>query len=114
MSERKDSDFLADIIEAAERIITYTADTDYDGFISDTQDAVIRNLEIIGEAAKSISQEFRNQHSDIPSRSMAGLRDRLIHDYFGVNIDIIWEIVSKELETVAVSLRDIGSEDVTQ
>lgn len=112
MSERNDSDFLADMLEAAERILSYTAEFDYDSFALDTktQDAVIRNLEIIGEVAKKISEEFRHQHADLPWRSMAGLRDRLIHDYFGVNIDIIWEIISNELPGVVDSLKESSGE----
>ena len=112
MSERNDSDLLADILEAAQRILTYTAESDYDGFLTDTktQDAVIRNLEIVGEAAKNLSQAFRERHSQLPWRSMAGLRDRLIHDYFGVNLDIVWEIVSKELAAVGDSLERISEE----
>jgi uncharacterized protein with HEPN domain len=109
MSERKDSDFLADILEAAERILSYTTDLDYDDFLGDTktQDAVIRNLEIIGEAVKRISPALRKEHAELPWQSMAGLRDRLIHDYFGVNVDIVWEIISRELEGLIESLKAI-------
>ncbi|GAB4408421.1 MAG: DUF86 domain-containing protein [Anaerolineales bacterium] len=103
MSERADRAYLSDILEAARRIADYVADLTYEAFRADmkTQDAVIRNLEIIGEAAKKVSAEFRTAHPDIPWRSMAASRDRLIHDYFGVNLEIIWQIAVADLPDVA-------------
>lgn len=103
MSERADRIYLRDILEATRRIAGYVADLTYDAFRADTktQDAVIRNLEIIGEAAKKVSTEFRTAHPDIPWRSMAAARDRLIHDYFGVNLEIIWQIAVADLPDVA-------------
>ncbi|MGZ8846511.1 MAG: HepT-like ribonuclease domain-containing protein [Pyrinomonadaceae bacterium] len=85
----------------------------YDAFLTDTktQDAVIRNLEIIGEATKKISLPLRERTNDLPWRSMAGLRDRLIHDYFGVNVDIVWEIISKELSELIEPLKAIISDE---
>lgn len=116
MSDRSDSDFVADMLEAVERISAYIASLDYDDFLSDTktQDAVIRNLEVIGEAAKNVSTGIRQQHSDIPWQSMAGVRDRLIHDYFGVNIDIVWEIATNELPAVGKSLNRIAGEAIDE
>jgi uncharacterized protein with HEPN domain len=82
---------------------------DYESFLNDpkTQDAVIRNLEILGEAAKRVSEEFRLAHKTIPWKSMAGVRDRLIHDYFGVNLDIVWQISKVELPKVLEQLPDL-------
>ncbi|MEW6717139.1 MAG: DUF86 domain-containing protein [Chloroflexota bacterium] len=99
MSERADDDFLRDIREAMHRIKTYTNAMTYDCFLADikTQDAVVRNLEIIGEATKSLSTGLRGKYSDVPWKGMAGVRDRLIHHYFGVNLDIVWDIVTVEL-----------------
>ena len=109
MSKRSDQDLLSDINEAAQRIVTYTAGMTYDAFLGDTktQDAVIRNLEIIGEATKNLSGELRTKYPDLPWKGMAGVRDRLIHDYFGVNLDIVWQIITAELPEVAVNVEVI-------
>jgi uncharacterized protein with HEPN domain len=96
---RRDIDFILDIQEAVHRIVDYTAGMSWEGYIVDykTQDAVVRNLEIIGEAAKSISDDLRNQYPEIPWKDMAGTRDRLVHHYFGINQEIVWEIVRQDL-----------------
>ena len=109
MSKRTDQDFLEDIQEAIRRITTYTAAMRYETFLADTktQDAVIRNLEIIGEATKNLSVALRNQYANVPWKGMAGVRDRLIHDYFGVNFDIVWHIVTTELVETAVQIENI-------
>jgi uncharacterized protein with HEPN domain len=109
MSERTDEDFLNDILEAIYRIVAYTNEATYETFLADTktQDAVIRNLEIIGEATKNLSPELRIKYPDLPWKGMAGLRDRLIHDYFGVNLDIVWHIVAAELSDVAMQIKEI-------
>ncbi len=103
MSVRPDSAYLADIQEAIRRIRDYVADTPYEQFRKDirTQDAVMRNLEIVGEATKNISTSFRKRYPNIPWKQMAALRDRLIHHYFGVNLDIVWDVITEELPKVA-------------
>ena len=112
MSERTDSELVRDILEAARRISSYTENLTYESFLADlkTQDAVTRNLEIIGEAVKKVSGGLRGSHPDIPWRSMSALRDRLIHDYFGVNFDIVWEITSNELPKIVSELKNIVGE----
>ncbi len=106
MSERSDGDFLSDIQEAIRRIATYTAGMTYQAFVEDTktQDAVIQHLEIIGEVTKNLPKELRDRYPDVPWKGMAGVRDRLIHHYFGVNLDIVWQIVMDELPGVALQL----------
>jgi uncharacterized protein with HEPN domain len=72
-----------------------------------TQHAVVRSLEVIGEASKRISAELRSDHADIPWRAMAGMRDRLIHDYFGVDLDIVWKVVEMDLPALKGKLAAI-------
>ncbi len=112
MSSRGEREFLGDILEAAQRAMAYVAGMSYAEFLQDkkTQDAVIRTLEIAGEATKRVSLELREQNPAIPWRNMAAVRDKLIHDYFGVNFDIVWQIVTKELPDVATQIQRILDE----
>jgi uncharacterized protein with HEPN domain len=109
MSKRVDMDFLADCKEAIMRISAYTEDLSYEQFLEDkkTQDAVVRNLEVIGEAAKNVSEELKRKHPQIPWQDLAGVQDKLIHHYFGVNFDIVWNIVRQELPKVLSQLEGI-------
>jgi uncharacterized protein with HEPN domain len=90
--------YLRHILEAIEKIEAYIS-VGRDVFMTTThwQDAVIRQLEIIGEATKRLSQDLRSQHDEIPWRRIAGLRDVLIHDYMGVDLPAVWEITQREL-----------------
>lgn len=72
-----------------------------------TQDAVIRNLEIIGEAVKIISDQIKIGHPGVPWKEIAGTRDKLIHDYFGVNIDVVWNIIKDDLPDLIQQLNHI-------
>lgn len=116
MSNRADIDFVNDIREAIQRISSYLGGMSYDDFRKDikTQDAVIRNIEIVGEAAKGVSEELRVKAPHIPWKSMAGMRDRLIHHYFGVNLDIVWQVVSAELPDLNSELDGLIDEDSTE
>jgi len=99
MSKRGIKEILSYINEAIFRIKKYVADLNYDKFLKDikTQDAIIRNFEIIGEAVKLLPDDLRNQNISIPWNKIAGIRDRLIHQYFGVNLEIIWTIIEGDL-----------------
>jgi uncharacterized protein with HEPN domain len=99
MSERSDLDLLEDILEAARRVVAYCEHATYESFLADakTQDAVARNIEVLGEAAKALSDAVRRDCPEVPWKSLAGMRDRLIHQYFGVDWDIVWEVASENL-----------------
>lgn len=103
MSKRGDFEILSDIKEAIRRIEVYIKNIDYSKFLKNikTQDAVVRNLEIIGEAAKNLSDNVKKDCPNIPWKKLAGIRDRLIHKYFGVNYDIVWAISKDELPDIA-------------
>jgi len=109
---RRDPDYLEDICEAMRRIAQYTAEMTYEGFLHETivQDAVVRNLTIIGEATKRLSPDFRRVHSEIPWRNMAGMRDRLTHDYFGINYDIVWIVAHDEVPVLLPRLSGLASQ----
>ena len=109
MSKRLDVDLLRDIKEAIQRIKAYLKDVSYGSFLEDikTQDAIIRNLEIIGEAAKNASAELKKKHQKMPWKELAGVRDRLIHHYFGVNFDIVWTIATEELPALISQIEKI-------
>jgi uncharacterized protein with HEPN domain len=103
MSKRGDAELVEDIA----RIERYTAGATYEAFLQDTlrQDAVVRNLGIIGEAVKRLSPEFRKRRPHIRWPDVAGMRDRLVHDYFGVNWTIVWDVVQTKLPELKAALR---------
>lgn len=102
MKKRDDSDYLAHIADAIAKIETYSLGMDESAFrASDlVQDAVIRQFEIIGEAAKNLSAPLKQKSANVPWKSIAGTRDILIHQYFGVNIGAIWGLGSSDQTSV--------------
>ena len=109
MSSLSEQAFLKDILEASRRIQSYTEDMGYDDFEIDTktQDAVMRNLEIIGEATKQLSETVRQQAPHIPWRNIARMRDKLIHHYFGINLDIVWSVIQNDLPPLMTAITGI-------
>lgn len=106
MSKRSPELLLEDILEAIEKIERFTVGYSKEQFESDakTADAVIRNLEIIGEAANRIPEDFQNKHSDVAWNQIIGLRHRIVHDYFGIDLEIIWSILKNDLPTLKMLL----------
>lgn len=94
--------YIEDIIDAINSIEAYTKDLTYEDFVSDrkTVDAVIRNFEIIGEATKQVPLSVRREYPKVPWRDMAGMRDKLIHGYFGVQLDVVWKTIKERLPAV--------------
>ena len=109
MSKRRDREYLTDIREALNRITTYTAQLNYKQFMNDikSQDAVIRNLEIIGEATKNLSIRLRKKYKRIPWKDMSGVRDKMIHHYFGINYEIVWTIAKEEIRKLLPQIENI-------
>ena len=95
---KDDRIYLLHARDAIGRILEYTTEGK-DAFLLDrkTQDAVVRNLQVVGEGIKQLSGMAKQSHPDIPWKSIAGMRDKLIHDYFGINLELVWDVVEKHL-----------------
>jgi len=102
MSKKEKRDyqlFLEDILESIEKIERYTTDLSFEEFFQNEMvvDAVIRNFEIIGEAVKKIPSEVRNKYPSVEWKNIAGFRDVLAHDYFGIDIHIVWQTIVEDI-----------------
>ena len=99
MSKRDWKLLIEDILESIDKIGNYTEGISYDNFLSNFLiiDAVVRNIEIIGEASKNIPTEIQDSFKDIPWKKLKGIRNRIVHEYFQVDVSIIWFIVKNEL-----------------
>ena len=97
------------VINYAEKIINYSNGKNYESFSNDTMlvEACVFNLSQIGELVRHLDRDFIEQHSDIPWAQMRGLRNRIIHDYEGVNLMLVWEIIKYDIPTLIVKLKEI-------
>ncbi len=102
MSKRDTKLLLEDMLESALKIRKYTDGLSFEDFLNDekTVDAVIRNFEIIGEAANRIDFDFRNRNPEIEWSRIRGLRNRIIHEYFGIDYEIVWQIIEEYIDAL--------------
>ena len=109
MSKRTPKLLLEDIIESAEKILQYTNGISFEEFSKDnkTVDAVIRNFEIIGEASNLLSDEIKDKYSEIDWHRIRGFRNRIVHDYFGVDLQIIWKIILDQIPGLISEISEI-------
>lgn len=109
MTKRVAKLYIKDIIDAINNIEKYTCGLSFEDFSHKqiTIDAVIRNFEIIGEAAKHVPASLRSREKDIPWKEMAGMRDKIIHEYFGVDLDIVWKTIKEQLPAIKKIIKRI-------
>jgi len=109
MSERTYLDFLQDILYCLEKAQSFIAGMTFEEFSTDerTHFAVVRALEVVGEAAKRIPPDLKVRYPALPWREMAGMRDKLVHDYFGVNLQVVWETAVEEAPALEAAMRSL-------
>ena len=107
--KKEDSVYLRHILDAVSRIEDYTKGIEYKNFMENhlIQDGVIRQIEIIGEATKRLSDKTRDNYPDVPWQDMTGMRDKLIHDYLGADIDAVWDTVKEDIPILKNKLKDL-------
>ncbi len=104
--------FVKDMLDCINKIEGFVKDISYDDFIEDdkTSSAVVRKLEVIGEATKNIPKEIRQKYKELPWRDMAGMRDKVIHFYFGVDYEVVWKVVKERLPEIRPYIEKIIKE----
>ena len=105
-------DALRHILDEVEYLLAHKDEVDQSAFLEDEtrQRAFVRSLEIIGEATKRVPEDFRTKYPEVPWKQMAGMRDRLIHDYFGVDYDIVWDVLTNHIPPLERQIERIVAE----
>jgi uncharacterized protein with HEPN domain len=109
MSKREPNLLITDILESIEKIKNYTTGLSFETFLQDSKtcDAVIRNFEIIGEAAHRLPEDFKEKHSSVNWFRIVGFRNRIVHDYMGIDYKIVWTILQNDIDKLASDLQHI-------
>ena len=109
MSDRDYKLLLSDIIESITKIKNYTSGYTFEDFLNDSKtcDAVIRNFEIIGEAANRLPEELKEKYSDINWFRIRGFRNRIVHDYMGVDLNIVWLIIKNDIDNLLINISEV-------
>jgi uncharacterized protein with HEPN domain len=107
---REYSDFLRDMLENAQRAIQFVYGMDFKTFSNDekTLYAVIRAIEIVGEAAAKVPDEVRSNYPRVPWREVKGMRNKLVHNYFGINMEVVWQTVQEDLPELVEALKSVS------
>ena len=110
---KSDREYLRHILDEIEFVLKETSSLNFDSFMEDEKlkRACTRSLEIIGEASKNLSSDFRKGHRDIEWKKLAGMRDKIIHFYFGVNWDIVWDVMEKRLPDMKRKIEQMLQEE---
>lgn len=113
MSKRSDKLLLEDILEAIESIIEFTSNISMEEFFADkkTKDAVVRNFEIIGEAANKLSKGIKESNKQVDWSGLIGFRNVIVHDYFGIDYDVVWNIKTNHLPKLKNDIRQFISQE---
>jgi uncharacterized protein with HEPN domain len=116
MKSRDYRDYLHDILDAINDIESFVDDLSYDQFIKDrkTLNAVVRSIEIIGEASKNIPEPIKQKYKELPWKQMAGMRDKLIHAYFGVDTETLWKAAKNNIPTLKAAIQKMLKEQEKQ
>ncbi|MCW4025321.1 MAG: DUF86 domain-containing protein [Candidatus Bathyarchaeota archaeon] len=109
MKRRDFRDYLQDILVAIDDVETFVGNMRYEEFVKDrkTLNAVVRSIEIIGEASKNIPEQIKTQYPELPWKQMAGMRDKLIHAYFGVDTETLWKAIKTNIPTLKEPIQQI-------
>lgn len=110
MIDRDLRDYINDITESCEDILSFTQGMSYPDFAADkkTINAVVRSLEVIGEATKKLPASFRDKFPNIPWKQMAGMRDKLIHEYFGIDKQMVWQAIERHIPYILPLIKKIA------
>jgi uncharacterized protein with HEPN domain len=113
VKHRDYQDFIQDILKSIDEILTFTKNTGYDDFMKNSmmKYAIIRCLEVIGEAAKRIPAPVRNKYADVPWKDMIAMRNKVIHEYFGVDSEILWQTIKEDIPALKKQVQRILEEN---